>query len=68
MLFYFTYQINDDDDDAESKKKRPVSVQSSGISAAGIGDDKPPPLAGWLEKKSPNKLVGKDWQRRYVLV
>jgi hypothetical protein len=30
--------------------------------------DKPVPLQGWLEKKSPSKMTGNSWQRRYCRV
>ncbi len=33
-----------------------------------MGEDKPPLLLGWLEKKSPKKVLGNDWQKRYCVI
>jgi hypothetical protein len=40
---------------------------SASEAAAAAGEMKPPPLEGWLEKKSSQKMkniVGDDWSRR----
>ena len=31
-------------------------------------EEKPQVLSGWLEKKSPKKIMGNEWQKRYCVV
>jgi len=49
-----------------SQKKESVNATAS--KHISIGDDKPEMLEGWLEKKGNGKMVGGDWQKRFVKI
>lgn len=53
---------------AFSGSKERKNEADKGKSASSFADSKPAALEGWLEKKGGAKVVGSDWQRRYVRV